>query len=191
MSYLKHRLLLIGASTGGPGLIEKIVTSIDHSFDGSIIIAQHMDRVSLASFAKRLDRINIHTKVYFCEKSVQKIDTNSIYLFNKSAILKQNGLLVLEALKNYKGIYHPNINELFFSAADLKDCDIRAYLLSGIGADGAKGLLAIKKAGFICVAQDEQTSIVYGMPKIAKELNATSKIFSIEEIIRDINVFLA
>ena len=99
--------------------------------------------------------------------------------------------LQLQNIENFSGIYHPTIDELFFSAAELKKCEIHAYLLSGIGADGAKGLKALKDAGHYSVAQDEATSIVYGMPKSAKEMQATSAVLSIDEIIKDIHVFLA
>jgi len=190
LNSLKPKLILIGASTGGPGLIEKIITSFEQKFEGSIIIAQHMDKVSLNSFARRLNRINKTTEVIFCESSSEIIKSNTIYLLNDTARVEQKAELTLQTIPDFKGIYHPTIDELFFSATEMKNYDIRAYLLSGIGADGAKGLKALKDAGCYCVAQDEKTSIVYGMPKRAKELDAASSILSINEIIKDINVFL-
>ena len=150
-----------------------------------------MDSLLLESFAKRLNRINKIIKVVFCNISQIDIETNTIYLLNDTARLSQEASLQLKTIKNFSGIYHPTIDELFFSASKLKKYDIRSYLLSGIGADGAKGLKALKDAGNYCVAQDEKTSIVYGMPKSAKEIGATTDILSIDEIIKDINVFLA
>jgi len=191
LNSLKPKLILIGASTGGPGLIEKIITSFEQKFEGSIIIAQHMDKISLASFARRLNRINKTTEVIFCENSYETINSNTIYLLSDTTSLEQKTELILQTIPNFKGIYHPTIDELFFSATEIKNYDISAYLLSGIGADGAKGLKALKNAGCYCVAQDEKTSIVYGMPKRAKELDAASAIYSIDEIIKEINVFLA
>ncbi len=191
MNSLKPKLLLIGASTGGPGLIEKIITSLEQKIEGSIIIAQHMDKIALSSFAKRLNRINKTTEVVFCETSCENINNNTIYLLNGTSRLEQKNGLILQTITDYKGIYHPNIDELFFSASKIKNYDIQAYLLSGIGSDGAKGLKALKDAGYYCVAQDEKTSIVYGMPKRAKEIGATSSILDIEKIIKEINVFLA
>ena len=192
MNSLKPKLVLIGSSTGGPGLLEQIVTSFDIKLDGSIIIAQHMDTFSLDSFARRLNRINKVIDVVFCNDSQVTIDTNTIYLLNDTAMLVEvASLLQLQRVENFDGIYHPTIDELFFSASALNKYEIRAYILSGIGSDGAKGLKALKERGNYCVAQDEQTSIVYGMPKSAKEIEATSTILSIDEIIKDINVFLA
>ena len=191
MNFLKPKLALIGSSTGGPGLLEQIVTSFDTKLNGSIIIAQHMDSFSLESFARRLNRINRVTEVIFCNASKINIKANIIYLLDDTAKLEQATPLQLQTIKNFNGIYHPTIDELFISASKVKNYEIRAYLLSGIGADGAEGLKALKDAGNYCVAQDEKTSIVYGMPKSAKEMEATSAILSIDEIIKDINVFLA
>ncbi len=150
-----------------------------------------MDSLSLESFARRLNRINKVTEVVFCSNSQINIETNTIYLLNDTARLVESIRLQLQRVKDFNGIYHPTIDELFFSAAKLKRYAIHAYLLSGIGADGAKGLKALKDAGRYCVAQDEKTSIVYGMPKSAKEIQAVSAVLSIDEIIKDINVFLA
>jgi len=138
LNFSKLKLILLGASTGGPGLIEKIISSFESSLEGSIVLAQHMDKVSLASFAKRLNRINPLTEVVFCEEKT-KIVANKIYLLDA----------------------------------------------------GAKGLLQLKEHGCRTIAQDEKSSIVYGMPKAAKELDAASSILSIEDIIKDIHVFMA
>jgi len=191
LNSLKPKLAFIGASTGGPGLIEKIITSFESQLGGSIILAQHMDTLSLASFAKRLNRINRVTDVVFCKEKTETV-TNKIYLLNDTSFLQeQYGTLFLNPYSEDQGIYHPTINRLFSSAATLQGYEIRAYLLSGIGADGAKGLLDLKKQGYTTIAQDEQSSIVYGMPKAAKEMGAAEKILSIEAIIKDINVFMA
>ena len=150
-----------------------------------------MNSLSLESFARRLNRINKVTEVVFCNAPQINIEKNTIYLLNDTARLEEAMSLQLQRVENFSGIYHPTIDELFFSATELKKYAIRAYLLSGIGADGAKSLKALKDAGQYCVAQDEKTSIVYGMPKSAKEIGAASAVLSIDEIIKDINVFLA
>ena len=191
MNSLKPKIVLIGSSTGGPGLLEQILTSFSTKINGSLIIAQHMDSFSLESFARRLNRINKVTEVIFCNKFYINVETNTIYLLNDTARLTETMSVQIQSVEKFSGIYHPTIDELFFSAAKLEKYDIRAYLLSGIGADGSKGLKALKDAGKYCIAQDEATSIVYGMPKNAKELGATSAVYSIDEIIKDINVFLA
>lgn len=150
-----------------------------------------MDSFLLESFSRRLDRINDVTKVVFCTDAKIFLEQNTIYLLNDTAKIVKKPSLQIQRLENFQGIYHPTIDELFSSAAQLQSYEIRSYLLSGIGADGAKGLKRLKDSGQFTIAQDEKTSIVYGMPKSAKEMHATSTILSIDEIIKDINVFLA
>lgn len=191
MNFSKPKIVFIGASTGGPGLIEQIATSLESKLSGTIVLAQHMNKVALTSFAKRLDRINKVTEVIFCEQPTA-IESNKIYLLDDTSFLQEkHGIPYLSPCLEDKGIYHPTIDRLFASAATLTKYEMRAYLLSGIGADGAKGLLELKKQGCTTIAQDEKSSIVYGMPKVAKEMGSAEKILSIEEIIEDINVFLA
>lgn len=179
------KIVLIGSSTGGPGLLESILTSLKQSIDFTIVIIQHMDALSLSSFSKRLNRIN-PSEVIFVNKNMP-IKKGKIYLLKDSSFLcqNQNGYHIeLDTTK--KSFYHPEVDRFFSSAAKLKGVEIITYLLSGIGADGAKGMLDLKNAGFKTVAQDEETSIVYGMPKSAYELGASTHVMSIEEIIRDI-----
>jgi chemotaxis response regulator CheB len=179
------KLILIAASTGGPGLIEKILKSFPRPINATVILLQHMDRFNLESFSRRLSRVN--------SLNIQLIEKNSdllhgeIYLLADTATLqKHQGEIYFQKETLHKGFYHPTIDELFFSAAQLKDIEIAAYLLSGIGSDGAKGLLALKNADSKTVAQDEKSSIVYGMPKAAFEIGACQYVMSIDEIIDDI-----
>ena len=190
MNFLNpKKLILIGASTGGPGLLESIVTSLPSKIITPIIIAQHMDSLSLESFAKRLHRINNITVEFVTQKT--QLRDGAIYLLGDTSIMKkENNSYFLEPFSHATSFYHPTIDELFFSIAKLADVEVSAYLLSGIGADGAKGLLALKEAGVKTVAQDEATSIVYGMPKSAVEIDAASKVMSINEIKEDINVLV-
>ena len=179
------QLILIGASTGGPGFIEKIIGSLGNTIDAAIIIGVHMNKLLLDSFAKRLNRIN-DVAVEFVTQETQ-IQNGKVYLLEETSILYQkNSFIFLDEQKPLTGYYHPTIDELFLSAAQLSDIQIIAYLLTGIGADGAKGMLALKNKGYRTVAQDEKTSIVYGMPKRAFEMGATTAVMSIEEIIKDI-----
>jgi len=186
LTYLKPKqLILIGASTGGPGFIEKIITSLGDSIDVAIVIAVHMNGLLLESFAKRLNRIN-HIAVDFVTQET-KIQSGKIYLLEETSVIyEKSGAIFLKEQTPLVGYYHPTIDELFLSAAKLKDIQISAYLLTGIGADGAKGMLELKNRGFYTVAQDEKTSIVYGMPKRAFEMDALRAVMSIEKIVEDI-----
>ena len=190
MNFLnRKKLILIGASTGGPGLLESIIKALPHTITTPIIIAQHMDRVALESFAKRLHRINNITVEFITQKT--ELREGVIYLLEDTSVMqKEYNSYFLEPYPHATGFYHPIIDELFFSVSKLDDIEVHAYLLSGIGADGAKGLLALRETGAKTVAQDEATSIVYGMPKSAVEMDAASKVMSIDEIKEDINVLV-
>jgi len=180
-----ENLILIGASTGGPGFIKSIISALTDEINGIIIIAQHMSKVHLESFCRSLNSIN-SISVEFVREAT-KLSNGTIYILGDTAVLtrKKNNLY----LKNINdGFYHPTIDELFFSAALLQQTNISAYLLSGIGKDGARGLLTLKNANFQTIAQDKMSSIVYGMPKSAFELNAVQKVMSIDEIIYDIKL---
>ncbi len=156
--------------------------------EAAVVIAQHMDPVSLASFAKRLGRIGTRpTKLASGRTPVEK---GHLYILHDTALFQRRGkTLCLKTAAERGGYYHPTIDTLFLSAADLQGVSITAFLLSGIGADGARGLLKLKEAGHTTIVQDEATSVVYGMPKAAAELGAarqTASIGKIAERIREI-----
>ncbi len=175
---------MIGASTGGPGLIESIVESLPSRICPAVVIAQHMDRHSLGSFAKRLQRLG--------SVPVNLVDTRTllkrgeIYVLSDTTALRMDGGRAVLVPESGSGFYHPTIDRLFESATQIKGAAITAILLSGIGADGAKGMLKLKEAGHETIAQDEKSSIVYGMPKAAAEMGAASTIRPISEIVAEI-----
>ncbi|WP_456449418.1 CheB methylesterase domain-containing protein [Hydrogenimonas sp.] len=184
------RIVLTGASTGGPGLIEKIVKHLPDSLAGSLIVAQHMDPFPLYSFAKRLERLCSHPVVFARAKT--PVNEGIVYLLGETLRLVENGENVhFDTPENRRGFYHPTIDILFESASELSTPAISAYLLSGIGSDGAKGLKRLKLAGHRTFAQDEATSVVYGMPKSAVELDAVQRVMSIDEIVGQIGATLA
>ncbi len=187
MNSLKHnKLILIGSSTGGPGLIETIIRALPEKICGDIIIAQHMNTLSLKSFASRLNRITKIEVDFVTQKTT--LNNNKIYVLSDNSILSnQNNINSITIQNDNNNFYHPTIDLLFNSAVNLSHIDISAYILSGIGRDGASGLLSLKNMGYECIAQDKDSSIVYGMPKAAFEANAVNSILSIDEISKKIS----
>ncbi len=166
-------------------MIESIIGSLQHINETSIIIAQHMDTLALSSFAKRLNRRNVLC-VEFVE-SAATVHSGRVYVINDTSSVCYDGYAYrIEKEHSDAGFYHPTIDVLFASAVNLKPLCVRAYLLSGIGSDGAQGMLKLRENGCYTVSQDEATSIVYGMPKAAFELGASSAVLSIDAIIADI-----
>ena len=188
MNLNPNRLVIIGASTGGPGLIEYIVGNLKY-INSSVIIAQHMDKLSLESFALRLNRVGVIDVV--CAKDEKNIiKAKKMYVLHDTSVITkdQNGKLYLQKNPN-EGYYHPSIDHLLSSTALLGDLDfVSVYILSGIGDDGVKGSLDVKN--FLprvkIIAQDEKSSKVYGMPRSLKESGVCDKILSIDEIVDEI-----
>ncbi|BCD60366.1 two-component system, chemotaxis family, protein-glutamate methylesterase/glutaminase [Nitratiruptor sp. YY08-14] len=183
---LPTKLILIGASTGGPGLIAKIISSLCPPKKESIVIALHMDPLGLSSYAKRLSELCGYS-VNLVTKDHCALTSGKLYLLSATfSIEEKKGSLFFKKTDRNKSFYNPTIDTLFASANSLSSVKIAAYLLSGIGEDGAKGLSTLQNAGHKAIAQDEHSSIVYGMPKKAYELNNDIQVLSIDEIIQDI-----
>ena len=185
-----QKIILIGSSTGGPGHLQKIVSSLPSSFNAIIVIAQHMGFEYLQSFASRLNNCSALTvnlahdttwlenaNVYICEK-------NSVFesMDDRVKLLTHEGLNLDH--------YNPDINQLFSSAAKLcNKYKIMAIILTGIGDDGANAMLELSKCGASVIAESQESAIVYGMPMRAKELVKNIDVLSLDEIIYAIKEF--
>lgn len=182
------KLILIGASTGGPGQIQKIIKSIKKDFNKVIIIAQHMQSIYLQSFAKQLDN-NCSIQVVTASDNLTLSNGNIYVLPENYEIAKSMGIL---KFKKYDGMlnYSPNINLLFNSVSKIKEnMEVMCIVLTGIGDDGAVGAYNLQKSGAKCLNENEQSSIVYGMPKAANELNPDAKQCDINQICKAIGEF--
>lgn len=168
-----RKILLIGASTGGPGLIEQICGALPEGFAHPVCIVQHMPEQFTAAFATRLDRTSALPVVE--SKHNMELSNGCIYVAKGGTHLhfakKVSGKIVLRE-EGSKGshFFQPSVDEMFESALKVFSGDqIIAVLLTGIGDDGAEGMVAIKKAGGFTIGESEETATVYGMPKEAYE----------------------
>lgn len=178
-----EKLVLIGASTGGPGHLKKILSSLRNNIDYAIVIAQHMNPSVTYSFAEYLNEIS-QLPVILADKEIE-IKKGNVYICATSMELKSKNNRIYLKKSKQKSIYSPNIDILFLSAINLlSNIEVNAILLTGIGKDGAKGIDALEKNGANCIVESEETAIIYGMPKQAYLLNNKLKKFSLYEIIR-------
>lgn len=167
------KIVLIGASTGGPGLIEQICTALPSNFPYPVCIVQHMPEQFTAAFATRLDRASSLPVVE--SKSNMELQAGIIYVAKGGTHLhfakKVSGKIVLREEHNKNNqFFQPSVNEMLMSALKVFRGDqIIAVLLTGIGDDGADGMVAVKKAGAFTIGESEETATVYGMPKEAYE----------------------
>lgn len=181
-------MILIGASTGGPGQIAKIIKALKEDFDGVIVIAQHMQSTYISSF---MDYLNNCAYLHVLQAEDGLIlENKKVYLLAQSTEIKAQLSSLCFQINKGQFNYNPNIDLLLTSASVLSEkVKIMCIILTGIGNDGAKGALDLYNANAICLAEDEKSSIVYGMPKAASELNPQMKQLSINEICEMINRF--
>lgn len=187
---MKEKLVLIGASTGGPGHLKKILSDLPAWIDVPIIIAQHMGVMFIPSFVEQFQ--NELKAPTFSLKEQKTLDKGGVYICEKNFIIKSNNPLRAKPKESSeKTLYNPNIDILFNSATKLcKEVEIMSILLTGIGHDGADGLKNLAKNGAHTIGESEKSAIVYGMPKKAKELNPDLKMLELAQIKIELEKFL-
>lgn len=193
MLNLKHsahkKIVLIGASTGGPGQIEKIIRSLPRLSDTTVIVAQHMAIDFIPSFAKRLQEHSINPIEMAMDKSL--IKPANIYFCHGITTIKKDGYeLIFNVESSQEHKYNPDINTVFGSFVQFASAiDILAVILTGIGDDGVEGCKQLAIAGARTITQNEESAIVDGMPSRARKEVPNIEISNIETIREKIKGF--
>ncbi len=174
-------LVTIGASTGGPQALEQLLSYWPENFPAAVVIVQHVG----ADFAESLVQ-------WLGDKSPMKVRTieqGDSLQAGTALVAATNNHLVIRKDRTLGYVaepigcpYRPSVDVFFHSLANHWPQPSTAMVLTGIGRDGANGLLALRGQGWHTIAQDEQSSIVYGMPKAAAEIDAAVKVLPINEI---------
>ncbi len=176
-------LVLIGASTGGPGHLKKILSDLKPSTKASYIIVQHMNENVVGSFVSELSKsCNIPVLL---AKDKQIISPSSVYVCSYTLeFFLQKGQIYLQKSKK-EAIYTPSINILFNSAVHLlPKYAVVPIVLTGIGDDGATAMHSLYKKGALCISESQKSAIVYGMPKQVYKINSEVKVMHLDEIIK-------
>jgi len=178
-----NKLIAIGASTGGTEAIKKVLTRLPQNTPG-IVVVQHMPARFTTSFAGRLDEL--------CQMAVKEARdgdtvTNGQVLIapgNYHTLLKRSGARYYVNVKKGPLVHHqrPAADVLFKSVADYAGANALGIILTGMGKDGAAGLVSMKKQGAVNIAQDENSCVVFGMPKEAIKLGAVDHVLDINSI---------
>ncbi len=186
---LAKYVVAIGISTGGPATLLDILQEINEPDDNTaFLVVQHMPPQFTPSLAKRLTEYS--PMEFFHASPGQSILGGYGYLAPGGWHMMITKEKKVRLFKDDRYIYYPSVDVLFDSVADVYAPDAIGVLLTGIGKDGAAGLLKMKKNGCYTIAEDEETAVVYGMPRAAKEMGAAIKVLPSYKIARDINVVL-
>ena len=187
LSKATNKVVAIGASTGGTQAIESILKSMPVNAPG-IVIVQHMPERFTKSFADRLDTI-CDIQVKEAEDSDRIISGRAIIApGNMHMLLKRSGSTYYVEIKNGPLVkrQRPAVEVLFNSVAKYAGNNAIGVILTGMGSDGSSGLLKMKESGAQTLAQDEKSSVVFGMPREAIKLGAANKIVSLDDMPREI-----
>jgi len=183
MAATTEKVIAIGASTGGTEAVRVILEAMPLDSPG-LVIVQHMPEHFTASFAKRLD--------YICRISVKEAETNDTVVRgraliapgNRHTLLKRSGARYYVEVKDGPLVsrHRPSVDVLFRSAAQYAGKNALGVIMTGMGDDGSRGLLEMREAGAHTVAQDEESCIVFGMPKEAIKRGAVEKVMPLDAI---------
>jgi two-component system, chemotaxis family, protein-glutamate methylesterase/glutaminase len=181
------RIVTIGTSTGGPQALEALLTALPAAAPG-IVVVQHMPEQFTGAFAQRLDSI--------CRVTVREAADGDRVLPGQVLIapggrhvsVRRNGALYQVQVRDGPLVHHhrPSVDVLFRSVAKAAGGHALGIIMTGMGSDGAVGLKAMHDAGARTLAQDETSSIVFGMPKEAIKLGAVDRVLPLHDIAGEI-----
>ncbi len=191
----RSRIVVIGASTGGPGVIEKLLAALPHRYPHPICIVQHFPVGLSSSFVSRLQTLTSNRVVESrdhlrLEAGMIVVARGGVHMNLSCSSPGEITVRETVAEQGYRSDFVPSVDDLFISAARSHDMiETLAILLTGIGDDGAEGLMRIALSGGITVCQSESSCPVFGMPARAIEKGAARYVFAPEEIINMIAGF--
>ncbi|MFT5661894.1 MAG: two-component system chemotaxis response regulator CheB [Sulfurimonas sp.] len=186
-----QKLIAVGSSTGGVEALKEFLTQFPRNTPGMLIV-QHMPSDFTKQFAERLDGI--------CQMDVREakdgdtVNIGEVLLApgDKHMVLRRSGHRYFVQLGGGQKIsgHRPSVDVMFNSVSKTAGANAIGVILTGMGADGAKGLLNMRKAGAMTFGQDRKSCVVYGMPKVAQEIGGVIKQDSLQALPADILRFL-
>jgi two-component system chemotaxis response regulator CheB len=183
---LNYDIVAIGASTGGPGAVESIINNLPRNLNIPVVVVQHMPARFLESFASRLNEhspipvqlANMGDVVRPGHIYIAPGDVNTYIETN----FKTNEKFFTQTTKKYPEFNNPSVDCMFESIGNIYRNRSIGVILTGMGRDGTVGLKRIKDNGGFTIGQDEDSSIVYGMPRSAFEQGAVTQVVKLNEI---------
>ncbi len=179
------KLVVIGSSTGGPNVVQSILSSLPKDFPAGILVVQHMPKEFTGPFAKRLDEN--------CDFTVKEAEDGDVIKDNHvlvapggchMMVLPNMRVKLIQGPKRF-GV-RPAVNIAKVSGSEVYGSNTIGVLLTGMGHDGAFGMKTVKKRGGQTIAQDSSSSVIYGMPKAAVDLHVVDKLLPKGKIAKEI-----
>lgn len=182
-AYSAGRIIFIGASTGGTEAIKQVLLGLPADVP-PVLIVQHMPEMFTAAFARRLDGL-CRLKVKEAEDG-EPLAAGTAYVApgHSHLSVRRTGAGLQCALSQAEAVnrHRPSVDVLFESAARLVGGAAIGVLLTGMGKDGARGLLEMRRSGAWTIAQDQQSCVVYGMPREAAVLGAVCEVVPLQDV---------
>jgi len=175
------RMIAIGSSTGGPKTLVEVLKPLPRTLPAALVVIQHIDQQFAGGLVDWLDQLVPLPVRVATEGDRPVAGTVLVAASNDHLVLRANGTLGYTADPRDQP-YRPSVDVFFESLVRHWRPPGQAVLLTGMGRDGAEGLLALRQAGWQTIAQDEASSVVYGMPKAGAELGAAMEILPAEAI---------
>jgi two-component system, chemotaxis family, protein-glutamate methylesterase/glutaminase len=184
---VKHEILSIGASTGGPPALQHILSTLPAGFPVPVVIAQHMPKLFTQSFSQRLNNMSQVEVREAEDREPLKPGVVLIAPGDTHVELKRKGReVIIEFVKDAKYIYRPSVDLLMQSTANVYESRSLGVILTGMGNDGLAGMTVMKKKNGFIIAQDEETCVVYGMPRAVVNAKLADLVLPIDKISEEI-----
>ncbi|KJU83523.1 response regulator receiver modulated CheB methylesterase [Candidatus Magnetobacterium bavaricum] len=183
----RMNIIAIGTSTGGPKALQSIVPLLPKNISIPIVISQHMPHSFTGPFAERLNQLSqISVKE---AKNGEKLLSGIVYIapgYGHLSIVRKGIEKYICISENNEFIYKPSVDVMMMSVAQMYPGNCLGVILTGMGQDGLRGMRAIKEGDGRTLAQDEESCVVYGMPKAVVDAGIVDKVVSLSEVAGEI-----
>lgn len=180
-----YKVVLVGVSTGGPGAILKLLDSIGKNFPLPILITQHID----SSFEKNLTewlQKSVNMPVHVAKNGIKPLPGHVYFApADYHMVVSKNlrgEMLIRLNTDPPVNFLRPSVDKLFLSGAEVLQSNVISVLLTGMGADGANGSCVLKENGAYTIGENEETCVVYGMPKAAYDMGGITELLPLYKI---------
>jgi len=178
-----EKIVFVGSSTGGTEALKEFLTRMPAT-SPAVLVTQHMPEAFTRSFAQRLDGLSAMTVKEAAHN--ERVVPGHAYIApgHSHLLLKKSGAYYYTELSQAEPVnrHRPSVDVLFNSASQVAGPNALGVIMTGMGKDGAQGMLAMRQAGAYTIAQDEASCVVFGMPKAAIELGAAVEVTSLNDI---------